>query len=247
MNIYRFKIEVTSKKKTTSMEKATVNCFRNDSTEKSKYKEFVLNLWSHEDDYIKSLFTESQVLAVVNEDLTRYYVAKVRANDDPIKIQYDILVISNTERINDSIKKVYASLKKKLSDYKISISDNVAHLYITEKNRILSTQLAIKANIVVRGLDFSIREWIRLGLIILLIILSIVFCNVVDTENAKNIWLSLLGSSIFWIISELVVKIRVTKELEVNDLTNCMSSIPPKDELNDSVSFNTPVVQDWGA
>ncbi len=246
MNIYRFKIEVKSKKNQFDMEMVIRDCFKRHSTKGQNYKSYIKKTWNDEKDEIKALFTESQILALVREDRLRYYVAKVNDNDDPHKIQLDILVISYAEKINDSIKRVDSSLRKKLEGYTVTISDNVANLYITRDDNILSIDLAIKANVVVKLFNFGVREWIRNIAILLLLILSGVFTYYVEDAVFNAVWLSLLTSSIFWIITEVLVKMKVFKELEVNDLTNCISN-PQNDESGSSVKLSTPEVSGWGA
>lgn len=249
MNIYKFKIEVRSTKDEVDMEKVTLECFKNDSTKKNEYKEYVLGEWKKEEPLTQSIFSEGYVLAVVHEDQTKYYVAKVRANDDPRKIQYDILVISQAEKINDSIKKSFGSLKKKMKNYKISISDDIAYLYITDKNDIFKIDLAIKANVIVRGLDFGKRETVRLLLTILLFVISIIFANYVTDPVWSGVWISLIAASAFWLITEFLVKIHISKELEVNDLTNCIAFQPVEqsEDITDTMKIDSPKVEeDWG-
>lgn len=242
MNIYTFRIEIKSWKKKNNMEEEIINRFRENSSEEQDYHTYVLECWRKEAENIRLAYSEENIVATAQEGLSKYYVKKVQKNDDLKKVQFEIVVVSHNEEINNSISSVYKSLKRKLRFCNLSICDNKAMLYITDGKDILILDVLVKAKYVVNRWDFSVRELFRLILVAMTFIITLVITIINSDELAKSI----MVSCAFWLISEPIVKIRWTRELEVSDLTNCFT---PREEVlgvAEDKKIMAPLVEEWG-
>lgn len=58
--------------------------------------------------------------------------------------------------------------------------------------------------------------------------------------------ISIMGSCVFWLITEPIMKIRWTRELEVTDLTNCFEPTEGRMVVEEEVKIAAPLVEEWG-
>lgn len=239
-------MRIRSKDFLTNIEDALIKLFQSNST-KGEYQQFVLSEWEKENENIKYVFSSEKVIArsFIAKASAKVYIAKTVECDEKQEIQVEALVISESENINNAFNSIHKYFKNLFKSRQMTyeILENKALLYITKDNDILSANFAVKAYIKKKTL--SKAEIVRIIIFILCSVLFL-FLAIQYSKNPiySSVFASLAASSIFWIITELIVRLLSGKEFNINDLSNWLEdSTPQNADKYDEVDKNANMLQ----
>lgn len=227
MNIFKFMIHVESKDSTSDIKQCVINSYSEKSKRNADYKKYAQEEWSKiGKDKLKALYSENAIITYSSISRCTYCLVDIDDNDSIDQISFDVIVISNIEDICESLNHVYKDITKKLNRHKIKLIDSKALLFIYENNDIISTEIMIKADIFSFS-KFRTREIIRIVLISLIALIAL-GTSVKSKDNATmNICYSLIASCLFFIVSEVIMKINHRKEIEIKDFSKWVEKHDP--------------------
>lgn len=222
MNIFKFHLWIEAKSSVNSISQEIINTYMSKSKELTDYKEHVVQTWNGlGKERVIALYPISALLVCGNIARSSYFLVDLNKSHDIDQMTIEVFVESELEDISTAYNLVYQDIKKKLSGkFKISLTENQVLLYVFDGNDIISPNVVVKANIIsftgFRKIEI-IRGCILGGLAIIFVIIAGVNPN---ATTVCNIMYSLAASSIFFIVTEFLIKISVTQQIEIKDLTN---------------------------
>lgn len=222
MNVFKFYLLVESKGSLSSISQEIVNTYASKSTEVSNYKKYVANTWDElGKEKMVALYPSSALMVRCKKARCTYFFVNTDKNHEIDQMTIEVFVISELEDINAAYNLVYRDIKKKLKGkFKIGLTEKHAFLYIYDGNDIVASHVVVKANIILFT-GFRPIEIIR-GIVLLILagVFIIVATLSKNTQTLCNVMYSLASSSIFFIITEFLIKISRTQQIEIKDLTN---------------------------
>lgn len=222
MNIFKFYLLVESKSSVSSISHEVTNIYASKSTEIINYKKYVTSIWDElGKEKMVALYPSSALMVCCKKARCTYFFVDTDKNHEIDQMTIEVFVISELEDINAAYNLVYQDIKKKMKNkFKISLTEKQAFLYVYDGCDIVASHVVVKANIITFT-GFRTVEIIR-GIVLL--ILAAIFVIVAAISENKpticNVMYSLAASSIFFIITEFLIKISRTQQIEIKDLTN---------------------------
>lgn len=243
MNIFKFYLLVESKGSVSSISQEVSNIYASKSTEINNYKKHVTSIWDKLDkEKMVALYPSSALMVCCKKARCTYFFVDTDENHEIDQMTIEVFVISELEDINAAYNLVYQDIKKKIkSKFKISLTEKQAFLYIYDGCDIVASHVVVKANII----SFTSFRKIEIIRGIILLILAVVFVIVAAiSENQPticNVMYSLAASSIFFIITEFLIKISRNQQIEIKDLTNWIKTEDfVKKHENQNVELTNP-------
>ncbi|NKF05690.1 hypothetical protein J1C67_16540 [Clostridium gasigenes] len=235
MNVFKFSTFIKVKKSSNNIKKSIINCYKEKSSYSETYNDFVKRKWTEiEKEQIRTMYSERAVIAYSKISNSRYFMVEIDEHDAIDQVTYEIIVLSSLQDINEALNNVYDDITNKLSNFKVTLIDNKALLFIYVGDDIISNKVMIKSNVFSYS-KFLKKEFFRILLLILIIFIGITISFVSSNNAVDNICYSVSASCIFFLISEFLFKFNLNKTIEIKDLTNWVEK---NDELNKNGNLN---------
>lgn len=238
MNVFKFSINIKSKMSCKNLEEKIINRYYEQSKTDLNYKKYSQMKWtSIAKEQIRAIYSEKAVIVFNSISNVNYYLVDNGENNSVDNVTYDVMIMSTTSDINYDFNVVYDDIKKILSDCKCETIEDIAYLFIYDGKDIITSSIMIKSNVVGFNKVSKSELWRYIVVAIILFIFSIVALVSIKNEDAfwSNISCSIGASCIFFIISELIVKVNLKKVLVINDLSNYIKS---NDRINNNFNID---------
>lgn len=222
MNVFKFYLLVESKSSLSSISQEITNIYASKSTEIMDYKKYVASTWDElGKEKMVALYPSSALMVCCKKARCTYFFVDTDKNHEIDHMTIEVFVISELEDINCAYNLVYQDIKKKMkSKFKIGLTEKQAFLYVYDGNDIVASHVVVKANIILFT-GFRTIEKIRAIVLLLLAVTFIIVAAISEkVPTICNVMYSLAASSIFFIITEFLIKISRTQQIEIKDLTN---------------------------
>ncbi|EQB89738.1 hypothetical protein J2Z44_001308 [Clostridium punense] len=220
MNVFKFSISIKSKHSCSDIKQSVMNCYKEKSKHAETYKEFAERKWSEiKKEQIKTMYSEKAVISYNYLSKTHYYIVQIDEHDSIDQATYEVVVISSIEDISEALNYAFDDIKSKLTNFKLKLIDNKALLFIYVGEDIISNKIMIKSNVFSFS-KFLYREIFRLSIMLLVTLLGLFLSFTSESSTVDNVCYSVIASCIFFIVSEILIKINFKKTIEIKDLTN---------------------------
>lgn len=222
MNVFKFYLLVESQSSLSSISQEITNVYASKSTEGNNYKKNVARTWDElGKEKMIALYPSSALMVCCKKARCTYFFVDTDKNHEIDQMTIEVFVISELEDINAAYNLVYQDIKKKMKGkFKVCLTEKQAFLYVYDGSDIVASHVVVKANIILFT-GFRTIEIIRGTVFLFLaVIFAIVAAISENMSTICNVMYSLAASSIFFIITEFLIKISRTQQIEVKDLTN---------------------------
>lgn len=225
MNVFKFNILVEVKDSTNQISDEIKRIYASKSNQSRTYEDYVKKKWENiNKENIVTLYAKDAILTYVNKSKTTYFIIDVDANDAVDHCSVEVIVLSEMDDIKDAFNIVYKDLNKKLKkEFKMSLIDDQAFLYIYDGEDIVAAHVMIKAKVVSFS-GFRKIEIIRSCIFSFLAIVLLIIVGISKNADMNDILVSLAASSIFFVITEFLVKISFSKIVEIKNFTNWLKT-----------------------
>lgn len=243
MNVFKFYLLVEAKSSMNSISQEITNTYASKSAEAIDYKKRVSRTWNElGKENIVALYPSSALLVCGEKARCMYFFADANKSHEVDQITLEVLVISELEDVSAAYNIVYQDIKKKMKGkFKISLTEKQVLLYVYDGNDIVASRVVVKANIVSFTGFRRIEMYRGIFLGVLAAIFLIIAAVSKDVPTLCNVMYSLAASSIFFIITEFLIKISRKQQIEIKDLTNWLITEDSMKKQNDQdIELNNP-------
>lgn len=235
MNVFKFHLWVEAKSNIRSISQEIENIYASKSTEIGGYNKYVIKTWEElGKEKIIALYPTSALLVCCKRARCTYFLVDATPSHEVDQMTVEVFIISELEDISAVYNIVYKDIKKKLKrNFKMGLTEKQALLYIYDGNDIVASHVVVKANII-SFTGFKTIEIVR-GIVfgILAVFFVIIAAMSKETPTICNVMYSLAASSIFFIITEFLIKISKNQQIEIKDLTNWIKMEDFVNKIND--------------
>jgi hypothetical protein len=247
VNVIKIEIEAIRKDKRTEIKDQIISSYKGDR-DQNTFSNQCQAKWNKNRSNLKSLYINDQLIIYENTAGIDYYLfyKDNKTVDNPHKLLLDLLIVSEVDNIDFSVKKTIKHVKKTLKGINIEIlknSDVLLYPYSTPQNDIYDpTSFIIKA---------SFKHKINiLNLIKYIIILLISFVLIVIHFTQKldyfidGVILAIAGYGVAtFIIDNILIYFSNRYSLCISDLSNFVKPTPqPFVDDNDKTTLQTPTL-----
>lgn len=235
MNVFKFHISLRAKDSISSIPGKVQEIFASKSIHGSKYTEKVKEKWSQErGDQIRALYPPEAVLVYGDINKCTYYLIESNANNSIVHTTLQVFVKSELDNINQAFEVVYKELRAMLKkDFRIEIVEPKVLFYIYSDGDICTPDILINADLIKYSKPTRL-EVIRYAILGILTVLFVIIFLISSDGQIDNIMYSLVGSCIFFIVSELLIKFRLTYTLSITDFENLFEKDQPYQTVESS-------------
>lgn len=236
MQVVKFSIKAEYKKmRYESIEEMILSAYRSSSNNEQDYKDNIKRKWGSNKTNIKALFPEES-LFIAGEDYFIFYNSNLRQKDE---ISLEVLILSEEEDIEIAITRIKKDIIKKVKKNRIHITLKYNHIYFypfnSESGDIHSALYKIKASLKSKFMQkFNKRDVLFNSIVCIFIIL--VKLKGLGTLGENGINESLIASGIFYLLTDIVTKIPVGFDIQVENIPNIIefnSECTDTDEENE--------------
>lgn len=243
MNIFKFHLLVEAKSSVSSISQEIINTYASKSTEITNYKGHVVKTWRElGKERVVALYPISALLVCCNKARCTYFFVDINKTHEVDQMTIEVFVQSELEDISAAYNLVYQDIKKKMKGkFKVSLTEKQVLLYVFDGNDIIAPNVVVKADII-SFTGFRKIEIFRGGIFgVLAVIFVIIAAISEDAPTLCNVMYSLAASSIFFIITEFLIKISRSQQIEIKDLTNWIKTEDSIVKINDQeVELSNP-------
>lgn len=243
VNIFKFHLHVEVKSSVNSIPQAIAATYASKQRGIDNYKDFVNKKWNDlGKDNIITLFPETAILVYSEIARCKYFFIDTDPSHDLDQMTTEVFIISQLEDISDAYNIVYKDIKKKLrGKFKFKLTEKKAFLYVYDGNDIIASRVVVKADII----TFTRFRPVEIVRDVILIILATIFVIIAaipkNNSTLCNVMYSLAASSIFFIITDVLVKICCSQKIEIKDLTNWIQTEDTVKKNNEQrINLNNP-------
>lgn len=239
MNVFKFYLLVEAKSSMNSISQEITNIYASKAAETID----LAKTWNElGKENIVALYPSSALLVCCEKARCTYFFADTNKNHEVDQMTLEALVISELGDISVAYNIVYQDIKKKMKEkFKISLTEKQVLLYVYDGNDIVASRVAVKAHIVSFTGFRRIEMYRGIFLGVLAAIFLLIAAAAKDVSTLCNVMYSLAASSIFFIITEFLIKVSRKQQIEIKDLTNWLITEDPLKKTKDQdIKLNNP-------